>query len=211
MIIWPAKDPDEVADYTWTPPLDSGDTITTFTAVRTAGTVTKQSQSNTGTVATVWLMGGADGETSTFTLTVTTAGGRTFETTASILVAASNTPLLTAFRIRYPKFAAVGDGAVLYWITDAARFVGETWRATDRDPATLAYAAHMLADTGALTSTIPAGVTSFRSGAFSATIADGIAALTGFASTAYGREFLALRRANFAAPFLVGDPCGVPD
>ena len=32
MIVWTAKDPAEVADYTWSPDLDAGDTIATFTA-----------------------------------------------------------------------------------------------------------------------------------------------------------------------------------
>lgn len=206
MIVWPAKDPDEVADFTWTPPLDDGDTIATFAAAVASGTVAIDSDEFTTTLATVWLSGGMDGETATFTLTVTTAGGRTFETTAALLVASSDTPLLTAFRIRYPAFVALADSAILYWLSDAARFVDTSWREADRDPASLAYAAHMLSETGALPSAIPAGLTSFRSGAFSATMADGLAGLTGFQSSIYGREFLALRRASFAGPRLAWTP-----
>ena len=37
-MITPAKDPAEIADYTWTPDLDPGDTIASFAASVTSGT-----------------------------------------------------------------------------------------------------------------------------------------------------------------------------
>lgn len=115
-------------------------------------------------------------------------------------------PTAATLKARYPAFASVSDATVNLWITDAARFVDTSWREADYTVAKMAYAAHMLSETGTLPSAIPAGVTSFKSGAFSATIADGLAGLTGFAASIYGREFLALRRASFAGPRLAWAP-----
>ena len=39
MIVWPAKDPADIADFVWSPDLDAGDTIATFTTSVTSGTV----------------------------------------------------------------------------------------------------------------------------------------------------------------------------
>ncbi len=204
MIFWPAKDPDEVLDYTWKPPLDAGDTITAFNIVRNSGTVAIDSNGFTTSLATAWLSGGTAGETSIFTLTVITAGGRTFETTASLLIADS--AILATFRLRYPAFASVADGTVAYWIADAELAVDAGWPEASIIVGRLAYVAHRLSETGALTTAIPAGLTSFRSGSFSATVDSSIAGLTGFAATSYGREYLALRRAAFVGPRLAWTP-----
>jgi len=93
MITWPAKDPQEVADYSWQPPLDAGDAIATFTALTASG-VSIDSTSFTAAIATVWVSGGTATEIATFTLTVTTTGGRTFETTAILKIADSAAPVL---------------------------------------------------------------------------------------------------------------------
>lgn len=73
---WESKRPNEVRDYAhdWTLFL-AGDTIATSTF--TASGVTINSQSNTTTVATVWLSAGTDGTLATVTNTITTTGGRT--------------------------------------------------------------------------------------------------------------------------------------
>lgn len=205
MIVWPAKDPAEVLDYSWEPGLDEGDAITTTSATTGSG-VTINSDSNTASKVTLWLSGGIDGETATFTLSVTTAGGRMFREVAVLPVFDRASELLALFRLRYGAFSSVADGSIGYWLADAARLVGETWRDGDRDPARLAWAAHMLAESGVLAGAIPAGVTSFRSGAFSATVDASIASLTGLQGTIYGREFLALRRASFAGPRLAWTP-----
>jgi hypothetical protein len=121
-------------------------------------------------------------------------------------------------RIRYPAMAAVTDEVASYWLTDAARTVTEAW-GEDQEPATLALAAHRVATTpGALpasASALPAGVTSFRSGAFSATISDAAAAAQvkgGYDATVYGQEFAVYLRRYGGGPMLIGpvecvDPC----
>lgn len=73
------KDPNAVLDYTvdwsaWLSPL--ADTITTVTWV-VSDAMTVVSQSETTTVATVFLSGGVEGTTETVTCRVATAGGRT--------------------------------------------------------------------------------------------------------------------------------------
>lgn len=106
-------------------------------------------------------------------------------------------------RLRYPTFAATPDVTLAYWIADAGLTVTDAW-GTDQEPATLSLAAHNMAVQG-LDGSDPsmAGVTSFRSGAFSLTRSDASASATGYASTIYGREFLTFARRQFAGPRLV--------
>lgn len=124
-------------------------------------------------------------------------------------------PTPADLKLRYPAFADVADETVQYWLTDAERVVGETWREADRAVAMIAYAAHMMSETGALAASTPAGatamlsasgVTSFRSGSFSASISESAASATGLQATIYGREFLALQRASFGGPRLAWTP-----
>ena len=103
MIGWTAKDPAEIADYTWTPDLDAGDTIATFTTSVTSGTVVIDSSTRTTTTGTVWLSGGADKELAMFSLTVTTAGGRTFREGAVLPIFDRATELLALFRRASPR------------------------------------------------------------------------------------------------------------
>lgn len=90
-ITWPSKDPNEVKDYSWVVPVDEGDEIASFTYSGGDGPVTVQSQANTEDTITLWLSGGVDGDEATFTLLVTTIGGRVFEAVATIGVAANST------------------------------------------------------------------------------------------------------------------------
>lgn len=203
MIVWPAKDPAEVLDFTWTVPLDADDTIATAAITLLSGTVVIDEDDNTDTQLQAWLSAGADGETATFNLTATTAGGRTFREVAILPVFDRASELLALFRLRYSAFATTDDGTIGYWLADAAVAVDDSWPELRRDPAKLALAAHMLA---ANSSEIPAGVTSFKSGTFSATFADAAANRTGLEATIYGREFLSLRRLSFAGPRLAWDP-----
>lgn len=80
------KDPDEVLDYqfNWATWLGT-DTISTSTVTVEPG-ITKDSDSNTTTAATVWLSGGTAGANYTITNEITTAGGRTKEATILIKV-----------------------------------------------------------------------------------------------------------------------------
>lgn len=107
-------------------------------------------------------------------------------------------PQLTAFRTRYPAFAAVPDATVQYWLDEALDAV-TAWDTTAQNKGALAYAAHRMAEQG-LDGSGPAGVTSFKSGTFSASVSEAAANRTGLHSTVYGREFITLARANFAGP-----------
>jgi hypothetical protein len=112
---------------------------------------------------------------------------------------------LADFRIRYPAFAAVPDATASYWLDEGVLTVA-AWRETDQERGSLAYAAHRLAEQGMGEGAIAQGVTSFKSGTFSASISDSAAMRTGFGATIYGREFLDLARRNFAGPRVVVMP-----
>ena len=114
-------------------------------------------------------------------------------------------PTIEDFRTRYAAFAAVADATVQYWLDEGDGDTGG-WSDETRPRGVMAYAAHKLAEQGLGTGAIPAGVTSFKSGTFSASVSDAQAARTGFGATVYGREFLDLARRNFAGPRLAYTP-----
>lgn len=204
MIVWPAKDPDEVTDYSWNVPLDSGDAISSYTVTRTSGDVTLDSDSNTDTAVTVWLSGGTDASSSTFTLRAVTDGGRTFEETATISIVSSANSLTAAFLARYPAFAAVPSQTIAYWIADAQTIVGTNWPTDQRDAGVLTYAAHSMAENGiGVSSGAAQGVTGFKSGTFSVQQSDAAANRTGLSATIYGRQYLDMCRRVFGGARLV--------
>lgn len=206
MVIWPGKAPDTVAEFTLDPQIDAGDAIDSFTAAVGDGNVVIDSSSNTDTRITVGLSGGTAGTTARIDFEIETEDGRTFSESATLQIIDKSADDLAAFRLRYPAFVSVPDEAISYWITDGDRVVDSSWSEGDIDPARFAHAAHMMVENGILTSKIPAGVTSFKSGTFSATIADSIASAEGYRSTIYGRQFLVLRRANLSGPRGVWNP-----
>lgn len=122
-------------------------------------------------------------------------------------------PTICDFHARYPAFASVDNLVVQYWLTDAERFVDTTWREADYAPAIMAAAAHNMAAAGLLSGEAGLalkGVSSFKSGTFSASISDAAAssaAKGGWGATAYGREFERLMHRNFAGPRLVRGGC----
>ena len=81
------KDPGEVKDYAidWTAHLADGETITTSTWVVATG-LTKDSDSATTTVATIWLSGGSEGTEYRVTNHVVTDQGREFERSFTVNV-----------------------------------------------------------------------------------------------------------------------------
>ena len=112
-------------------------------------------------------------------------------------------PTLAEFRVRYPEFTSVADETVSAWLVDHdAETAG--WPEDSRARVVMLLTAHRLANISS--GAIPAGVTSFRSGSFSATISDSAASRTGFSSTVYGREYLTLLRARTAGPRLAWTP-----
>lgn len=81
------KDPNAILDYRfdWSSWLASGETISTSAMTVQSG-ITKDSESNTTTTATVWLSGGTEGNRYTVTNRVTTNQGRTDDRTVLIRV-----------------------------------------------------------------------------------------------------------------------------
>lgn len=117
-------------------------------------------------------------------------------------------PEIADFRARYPGFAAVADATVQVWL-DEGGIETAHWPDDNRPRAVMLYAAHRLTESGQGNGAIPAGVTSFKSGTFSATVSDGLASRTGFSATTYGREYLALMRRYFGGPRLAWTPPAV--
>lgn len=106
-------------------------------------------------------------------------------------------PTLSDFLTRFPVFAEVGDDTVSAWLDDGDAETA-AWPDDHRAKAVMLYAAHNLAvqQKGA----IPVGITSFKSGTFSATVSSEQAARTGLSSTEFGRAYLDLMRRYFAGP-----------
>ena len=141
-INWPAKDPSEDLDFSWRVPLDTGDAITTASITLQSGTATLTSPQIAGDLVTVRVSGGADGEQAVFSATAVTAGGDTFIETIYLRIVSTADTLMSAFRLRYPAFAAVPDATISYWLEDAARVVTDAWIAADQPIAKMLLAAH---------------------------------------------------------------------
>jgi hypothetical protein len=119
-------------------------------------------------------------------------------------------PTLADFRTRYPAFDAVADGTVQVWL-DEGDAETVTWPDADRFRAVMLYAAHKLSASGLGQGAVAAGVTSFKSGTFSASVSDAAASRTGFAATPYGRDYLELMRRIFGGARLAWTPPAVID
>jgi len=115
------------------------------------------------------------------------------------------TPTAADLKARYPAFAAVPDATLELWIAEGEE---ETvaWPVDARARAVMAYAAHKVNEYGLGAGAIAQGVSSFKSGTFSATIADAQASRTGFAASVYGREYQMLQRRYFGGPRLAWTP-----
>lgn len=114
------------------------------------------------------------------------------------------TPTATELKTRYPAFASVSDTLVDFAITDANRFVDDSWFEDDYQQAIMALASHILVTEGALgDATNTTGlVKSEKLGDASVTYAD----VTGYsgaamelATSAYGRAYLRMRQVNVPA------------
>jgi hypothetical protein len=83
---WPFKDPDEVLDYAilWEERL-AGDTILTSTWFVPPG-ITKETDSKTDTITTIWFSGGTLGVTYEILNRITTVGGRTMDQTVDLKI-----------------------------------------------------------------------------------------------------------------------------
>jgi hypothetical protein len=114
-------------------------------------------------------------------------------------------PTVEDLKSRYPAFDAVADATVQVWL-DEGESDTSNWSDETRFRANMLYAAHKMSEQGLGKGATPQGVTSFKSGTFSASIAGKQADRTGFGATIYGREFLELARRNFAGPRLAYTP-----
>lgn len=214
MTAWPAKDPDAVQDYSYTIPLDTGDTVASHTFTRVSGTVAIDSESINAADVTAFLSGGVDGETSVFKVAWVTGEGREDEDYVTLRVIANDyvaleligyvKPLPQHLKARYPAFEDVPTATIQYWLTDAERFVDSSWTEGDYAAALMALAAHNMESAGlgsgaAAYADIPAGVSRFKSGSLDVSFAEGASAdrITGaLTATRYGSEYKALRYRN---------------
>ena len=130
-------------------------------------------------------------------------------------------PTAADLKMRKPEFAAVDDAVITYWLTDAHRFVDQSWAEGDYAPGLIAAAAHNMAKApvaGIAGSDVAgfaaAGVTRFKSGTFDAQFSDEavkVAVAGGWESTTYGQEYLALLRRNVSTFGVTASgvaPCG---
>lgn len=109
--------------------------------------------------------------------------------------------------IRYPALASIPEETRQYWLTDAERIVTVHWPESEYTPALMALAAHNLTLAGAGgQSSLPAGVTRFRSGAMDVSLSEAAVsakAKGGYGATGYGQEFEAMLRRVVGGPRLV--------
>lgn len=211
MLTWPAKDPDEVLDYTWTVPLDAGDSLATATLTKISGTVVIDSQDDTATGLTAFLSGGADGEVAEFRGLATTAAGRTFEETILLPIQSSDTgaEFIGQFIAAFPAFAAVPAPSIQFWNTQAA-LITDPQSECLSDRATMAemlLTAHYLTLAGLGTGTEAqmaaqgmSGFKSIKSGSLSLDRGDVATKGGEMGTTSYGARAWAMISPCFAGP-----------
>lgn len=120
-------------------------------------------------------------------------------------------------RATLPAFAAVGDAVIQTWLDRAARVVDGSWAEADQVHAQILLAAHLMTlngvGTGAEAEMAASGALGFksmRSGSLSLDRGDagaGDAAMGEYGSTAYGRQFYPLLRANRGGPRVTASGC----
>lgn len=109
---------------------------------------------------------------------------------------------------RYPAFTDVASDVRQYWLTDAERFVDESWTETDYAPALMAMAAHNMTLAGlgsdaAATADIPSGISKLKSGSLDVTFTESAAnarAAGSLDATRYGAEYKLLLKRNKGGP-----------
>ncbi|MBY5682648.1 DUF4054 domain-containing protein [Rhizobium leguminosarum] len=127
-------------------------------------------------------------------------------------------PTPTTFKARFPEFIAVSDALVQLVLNDAIDQVGDTWLERDRARAQMLLAAHILTmegepgrtENGSSGATAGTGIikrdkvgdveTEF---AVPASSGSGGSALSAYARTFYGQQYLELLRKNFPAVAVV--------
>lgn len=206
MIALTGKSPAEVASYTIPATLADGDSVATAVATVSTGTAVIDSQAASLTGITLQMSGGAVDETTFISITFTTVNGLTDTETAVLPVFDGASELLAEFRLCFPELASLDDGQVSFFISKAGDHAN--WPEECRNRARITLAAHRLTETaGALSGGgAPKGVTSFKSGTFSATWDSTVANRTGFDSSIYGRQYDEMRRMAFTGVTLAWVP-----
>jgi len=217
---WPAKDPDAVLDYTYTIPLDEGDSVASSDFEKLSGDVVIDDKVRVGTLWTVTLSGGTDGETAVYRVAWTTTAGRELDEIITQAIAANEItelvlegyvkPSAAHLVARYPAFADVEVTTIRAWLADAERYVDESWAEGDYAPALMALAAHNMTLAGlgteaAVFARVPAGITAMKSGSMSLSFTPESAnarAAGGLSSTRYGMEFRTLQARNHSGPLV---------
>lgn len=202
---WPPKTPDAVLDYLYDIPLDPEDGVSSYSVEALAGTVNIDSHASDEEKVTLTLSGGTDGETNVFQIKWSTTGGRTDDAIVTLQVVGLENfePRIAELRAMFPAFVSVPDATIALWLRKADLHIGDNWPEDERGDARLCWTAHSMALLGLGQGTAPAGVTSFKSGTFSVQMSDKAASATGYASTIYGRQYLAMCQRIFGGIRLV--------
>ncbi|GLI99126.1 DUF4054 domain-containing protein [Sphingobium sp. BS19] len=119
-------------------------------------------------------------------------------------------PTKAEFTTLYTEFAAITDDQFNAWLPKAEQRIGEKYADYQRDGTELLLA-HLLKTnsvgiSSALAGIVATGATSFKSGQFSASISESVAAQRakgGYAATIYGQQLADLQRRLFGGPRLV--------
>jgi hypothetical protein len=106
-------------------------------------------------------------------------------------------------KAQIPAMNCIPDYVIDQYLARSELQVGDGFPDGLREWAVFNHAAHFMSAAGLVKGAIPAGLTSFKSGTFSATVSDTAAAQTGFDASPYGREYKRLMDSNHAGPFLV--------
>jgi gpW len=161
-LTWGSKDPNEILDYSWRVPLDTGDIIVAHSASVLSGSVTISASRVAADLVTVDLVGGTLGETALFLLRATTLAGRTFEETAALPIVSSDYVVSSAetlqgylleARVARHKLAT-GANVVEVW-RDGRRITYSKTTLSDLD----AYIARLMQEIGAATAVATGGRT----------------------------------------------------
>jgi hypothetical protein len=212
---WESKDPNEVKEYmfNWTGQLGTA-VIATSLATVISGSVAITTQSFDTKFSKMTFAGGADNESCSIQIRITTDGGETLEAIEPLLVVDNAAPaVVTAYTLptvstllsNFPEFAGVPS--ILFWIGRGGRNVDDSWTEKDYAFAVQLYACHSMALMGlgsgpdskansgqaALYSEIRSGQLTLKRKTTAETAgADG--SLLG--STIYGRMYLSLLKQN---------------
>lgn len=217
--IWSPKDPAEVDRFAidWRPALGEGTIATSSWSLVVPAGVSDSDPEFDDHFASVVLSGGIAGQIAVILNTITTADGRTLDSTRRVPIIDSAGDDATGYSVpspavmitRMPAFAAVDPMAIEAAIADGAAQVTTDWVQADYARAILLYAAHVLTldghGTGTEAQLAKEGISDFQQ------IRSGNLHLQRFdrgppsvmSSTSFGRRFAQLQRLNFAGPRLV--------